>query len=38
MYFSCDVDLWDLLELSTPQDKIRRLRDIMDIYKIAVGG
>lgn len=29
--------LWDLLDLSSPQEKMRKLRDIIDIYKIAAG-
>ena len=38
MYFFIYIDLCDLLELHTPSEKMRRLRDVMDIYRIAVGG
>ena len=31
-------DLWDLLDLNTPTEKMQKLKDIMEIYRIAVDG
>lgn len=37
MYLNPDIDLEAMGSASTPSDKMRKLRDIVEIYKIALG-
>lgn len=37
MYSFHNLDLETLIDISLPGDKMRKLRDIVEIYKLALG-